>query len=751
MKARIIIFILGCFSAHFLMAQHPSLILTKAGVEQMRKEGVKSPLFSASLNEVQKEVDEYMAKGINVPMPKDLAGGYTHEQHKSNFFMLQKAGVLFQVTGNEDYARFIHETLKAYALLFPTFDRHPSERSYAPGKFFWQCLNDANWLVYVSQAYDCIYDWISEEERNDLNSKLFRPMADFLSVETPQFFNRIHNHSTWANAAVGMIGLVMDDEELIQRALYGLKSSDLKLTQVDNDGGSILQEGQQEAGFIAQIDFAFSPDGYFTEGPYYQRYAMYPFLIFGQALANKRTGLKIFEHRNGLLINAVYALLYQTNSEGEFFPINDAQKGMSIYSRELITAVSTAFHYGNKDEALLSIIADQGKVSLDDAGLEAALVLEKANVKPFVKPSIQFTDGPNGDEGGVGILRQYANEDELTLVMKYAKHGMGHGHFDQLSFLYYLNGDEIIQDYGAARWVNIEQKSGGGYLNENKTWAKQTVAHNTLVINNASQFGGNVTEADKYHGEPYLFNGTDENLKVVSAKNNQVYENTGLHRSMVMIKHPSFENPILLDLFRVTSTGQNDYDLPLLYQGQLMKTSFDFEIHESMEKLGSSDGYEHLWNEAEAPLTEGTSQVSWFNKNRFYTQSFVSTAQDKMIHARLGATDPEFNLRRDPILITRRTTTGNTLFASILEVHGAYSTVSEIATNTYSQIQQLEILRNDEQYSLVAFTHKNGGSWVFAISNNDNAAEAKHEVVQNGEKFAWKGSFHLFDQSSNQK
>ena len=733
------------------MAQHPSLILTKAGVEQMRREGTKSPLFSASLNEVQKEVDEYIAKGIKVPVPKDLAGGYTHEQHKSNFLMLQKAGVLFQVTGNEDYARYIHETLKAYALLFPTFDRHPSERSYAPGKFFWQCLNDANWLVYVSQAYDCIYDWISEEERNDLNSKLFRPMADFLSVETPQFFNRIHNHSTWANAAVGMIGLVMDDEELVQRALYGLKSSDLKSTQVDNAGGSILQEGQEEAGFIAQIDFAFSPDGYFTEGPYYQRYAMYPFLIFAQALANKKPDLKIFEHRNGLLIKAVYALLYQTNSEGEFFPFNDAQKGMSVYSRELITAVSTAFHYGHKDEALLAIVADQGKVSLDDAGLEAALALEKANVKPFVKPSIMFTDGPNGDEGGIGILRQYANKDELTLVMKYAKHGMGHGHFDQLSFLYYLNGDEIIQDYGAARWVNIEQKSGGGYLNENKTWAKQTVAHNTLVINNASQFGGNVTEADKYHGEPYLFNATDENLKVVSAKNNQVYKNTGLHRSMVMIKHPSFENPILLDLFRVTAKGQNNYDLPLLYQGQLMKTSFDFEVHESMEKLGNSDGYEHLWNEAEAKLTKGTSQVSWFNKNRFYTQSFVSTTKDKIIHARLGATDPEFNLRRDPILITRRTTTGNTLFASILEVHGAYSTVSEIATNTYSQIQQLEILRNDEQYSLVAFTHKNGGSWVFAISNNDNAAEAKHEVVQNGEKFAWKGSFHLFDQPSNQK
>ena len=38
----------------------------------------------------------------------------------------------------------------------------------------------------------------------------------------------------------------------------------------------------------ANVDEPFSPDGYFTEGPYYQRYASYPFLIFAQALENKK-------------------------------------------------------------------------------------------------------------------------------------------------------------------------------------------------------------------------------------------------------------------------------------------------------------------------------------------------------------------------------------------------------------------------------------------------------------------------------
>lgn len=731
-------------------AQHPSLIVNQDGVKQMREAKSVAPLFYTSLQAAKQEVDAYIQKGVKVPVPKDLAGGYSHEQHKQNFFMLQKAGVLFQVTENETYANYISETLKAYAKLFPTFDRHPATRSYAPGKFFWQCLNDANWLVYVSQAYDCIYDWLPEADRNKLNKELFRPLADFLSTETPQFFNRIHNHSTWANAAVGMIGLVMDDEELVERALYGLKSSDLQIAQTDNDGGAIIQTGQKEAGFLAQIDFAFSPDGYFTEGPYYQRYAMYPFLIFAQALANKRPDLKIFEYRDRLLINAVYALLYQTNTAGEFFPINDSQKGMSVHSRELVTAVSTAFHYGKQDKSLLSIIQDQGRVSLDDAGLSAALAIAKGQISAFVKPSIEFMDGPKGDEGGVGILRQKSQEDEFTLVMKYAKHGMGHGHFDQLSYLYYLNGEEVIQDYGAARWVNIEQKDGGGYLKENKTWAKQTVAHNTLVINQVSQFGASVKEADQHYGTPYLFDGDNENIKVVSAKNDKVYEGTALQRTMVMIQDKAFANPIVLDLFRVNSKTENNYDLPLLYMGQLMKTSFDLSPQSTMETMGKDFGYQHLWSEANTPLKAGTQQFSWFHNNRFYTHTFVSTDKDQVIHARLGANDPEFNLRRDPVLITRRTTTGNTLFASILEVHGAYSTVTEIATDTYSQIQQLEILRNDDKYSLVRFMNLEGESWVFAIANDENATKAKHEVELAGSQFNWTGAYHLFSESTNQ-
>ncbi|MEL7145949.1 MAG: heparinase, partial [Bacteroidota bacterium] len=139
--------------------EHPSLILTVAGVEAMNSDLGKIPLFDQTLEKVKKQVDAELKAGIDVPVPKDLAGGYTHERHKANFFTMQKAGVLFQITGEERYAIYIRDMLLAYAEMYPKLGKHPATRSYARGKFFWQCLNDANWLVYTSRKRNHRPDW----------------------------------------------------------------------------------------------------------------------------------------------------------------------------------------------------------------------------------------------------------------------------------------------------------------------------------------------------------------------------------------------------------------------------------------------------------------------------------------------------------------------------------------------------------------------------------------------------------------
>lgn len=719
-------------------SEHPNLILTESGVERMRENVGQVPLFDKSLASVKQQVDAEIAMGIDTPIPKDFSGGYTHQRHKQNFFIAQKAGVLYQILGDEKYAKYIRDMLFQYEAMYKDLPLHPQERSYARGKLFWQCLNDSNWLVYMSQAYDAIYNYLSKDERQTLETNLFRPFADFISIENPQFFNRVHNHSTWGIAAVGMIGLVMNDEELIQRALYGIDDDGLEVGGKDNDGGTIKVEGQRK-GFFANLEEPFSPDGYYTEGPYYQRYAMYPFLIFALAMENNRPDLKVLQHKDNVLLKGVDALLNLSDADGEFFPLNDGQKGMSYYSASLVTAVDLAYFYGNKDPQLLSIVEKQGQVLLQESGLAAAIGVRDGKAKPYLKGSVNLSDGINGKQGGIGVLR-HGNED-LTLVFKYAAQGLSHGHYDKLSFSLYEKGEEVLQDYGLARFVNIEQKGGGNYLKENTTWAKTTIAHNTLSINQQKHFGGVYDVASQHHSELFTFDANKDNVKVVSATEENAYPGTFMHRTMAVIKEESFEKPYLLDIMRVTSDSENQYDLPFYYLGQVIDNNFDYQSPTSLHPLGEENGYQHLYVEGQGSAVEGNTKFSWLGAGKYYTLTMLTDAQDDIYLTRIGANDPEFNLRREAGIMLRREKTQDTVFVSVVEPHGSYSPVSESSKNSKSSIAKLELVLNSAKYTGVSIVDVKGKNQLFIIANSDNSDTAEHAVTIDGETYRWTGPY----------
>lgn len=722
---------------------HPRLVLTAEGVSSIKSNLKKLPLLNKSLKEAIAEVDKDMANGIEVPVPKDMAGGYTHERHKKNYLILQKAGVIFQITGDKKYAAFIRDMLMQYAKLYPTLPQHPEKRSYARGRLFWQALNDANWLVYMSQAYDCIYDWLKPEDRKVLEHDLFRPYADYLSVESPQFFNRIHNHSTWGIAGVGMIGLVMNDKELIDRALYGLKDDRIGKDQKDNDGGLIKLPGQPGAGFFVQLDYLFSPDGYYTEGPYYQRYALYPIMLFAESIENCRPDLKIFDYRDHILSKSLFAILNLTDSEGQFFPINDAQKGMSYLSRELVSAVDIIYHFGGKDLALLSIAKKQKNVMLDYTGYSVAKGLSEKREQPFIKKSVELSDGPNGDQGGVGIIRAGKSKDELCLVMKYTSQGMGHGHFDKLSFSMYDNGKEVIQDYGAARFVNIDQKFGGAYLPENNTWAKQSVAHNALTINGTSHFKGDFETGNKFHSDPYFFNAGSKEIQIMSAKDTNAYPGITMHRTIAVIEDKAFEKPLVIDVFRIQSEQQNQYDLPYYFMGQVMSADFEYSVPSMLSPLGKDFGYQHLWKTGEGKSQNRNAKLNWFSNERFYTLTAVVSPGDDLLFAQLGAADPSFNLRHDQSFIIRKNKEKSTIYVSVIEANGHYDPVNEISANSFSNITDVDILFNSEKYTVLTFAHKSGKKWTLTLSNEDASATMNHHLEIAGRNFDWIGPFKL--------
>ena len=616
---------------------------------------------------------------------------------------------------------------------------HPTNRSYATGKIFWQCLNDANWLVYVSQAYDCIYNYLSKEERDHLETDLFRPFADFLSIENPKFFNRIHNHSTWANAAVGMIALVMNDEALINRALYGLKDDGIDETAVDNDGGYIKVKGGRKAGFLAQLDYSFAPDGYFTEGPYYLRYAIFPFLVFAKSLENHRPELNILDYRQSILEKAVYALLLQTDAQGQFFPLNDSQKGMSWDARELITAINLIYAYKGNDPTLLSIAKAQDKVIIDDTGFAVAKGMTEGKAEPFIRKSIIFGDGKLGNEGGVAVIRK----GSTCMVMKYSAQGMGHGHFDKLSYSLYDDLGEILQDYGAVRWVNIDQKGGGRYLPEYKTFGKQSIAHNTLVVDETSHYNASVKKGEMHHPEIYYSNTKNPSCQIISAVDNHAYEDTDMQRTLVMISDASFVNPIVVDVIRGNSKEPKRFDLPHWYMGHLLSTNviYDKELVQ-LSPLGDAYGYEHIWKEANGTVEDDFLQLNWFGNGKFYTMSSTVMPEDEFIFGRSGANDPNFNLRNDPVFIHRRDYQKATTYANIIESHGHYDPISEIPIQPYSTIKNIKLVFDNEEYTVVQFSNSEN-NWTFAISNLNNDENQNHQIQIEDEQLSWSGVFNL--------
>ena len=718
-------------------SQHPSLILTKQGVKDIRANLGSIPIFDETLAAAQKEIDDEIAAGIETPIPVDYSGGYTHVRHKRNMVVLQKAGVLYQILDDEKYAKYVKDMLMQYEEMYKTLPLHPKTRSYARGKLFWQCLNDSNWLVYVSQAYDCVYNYLSEEERNKLESHLFRPFADHISIDSPQFYQRVHNHSTWGNAAVGMIGLVMNDQELIDRALYGIKGVDLDKKAKDDDGGFLNKEGK--AGFLANIEEPFSPDGYYNEGPYYQRYAMYPFLIFAEGLHNVKPELKIFEYKEGVLLKSINALLNLSDVDGDFFPLNDGQKGMSYYTSALVTAVDISYHYGNKDPGLLSIAKEQDRVLLDDSGLAVALGIKNGKAESFNKKSINLSDGPNGTQGGVAILR---NED-IELVFKYAAQGSSHGHYDKLSYSLYEKGEEILQDYGLARFVNIEQKGGGNYLKENKTWAKQTIAHNTVTQNETSHFNGKYEIGSQHHSVLNYFSSENEEVQVASAKESNAYPGTEMLRTMAIIKDEDFEKPFMLDIMKVTSNKANKYDFPYYFLGQVIQTNFDYKAPQTLAALGDKNGYQHLFVEGTAKASNENSKLSWLNNGNFYTLTTLSNTNDELLFTRIGANDPEFNLRREAALMLRRKNTKNTLFVSTIESHGSYSPVTESAINSNSSIKELKVVLDSDVYTAIEITNVNGKTKLFITANTNASKEATHNVKIKDKDYQFTGTYYF--------
>jgi len=681
----------------------------------------KYPLLDKSIAEDRATMDSAFAHPIDVPQPGE-AGGYAHERHKQNYLEMETAGILFRVTGDARYATFVRDMLEKYAILYPTLGPHPLAKDQAPGKLFHQSLNEANWLLATAVAYDCIHDWLKPAERARFEKNIFRPMADWISVSQAKEFDRIHNHGTWATAAVGSIGYAMGDTSYVNRALYGTKR--------DRTGG-----------FLRQLDLLFSPDGYYMEGPYYVRYALLPFFQFAEAVNRRQPALGIYEYRGQILKKALYSALETSFPNGIFPPINDASRTMAITSREVVLALDLAYKRYGANANLLGDAAIQSEVILNPAGLAVAKDMSAARSTPRTNwGSVEFTDGSTGEDGGLGILRSGTGPDATMLLMKYGVHGGGHGHFDQLHFILFDGGREVVPDYGFSRWINVEPKFGGRYLPENDTYAKQTIAHNTVVVDETSQSRAKQKMADSLSGRRSFFSSADPSIQVMSARADSQYPGVGMQRTMFLIRDRRLAYPVVVDLYRLSSSREHRYDYPIHFRGQLIATNVKYSADSARQvPLGGAFGFQHIWREAEGPAPQSV-QMTWLDGNRYYSAITAAGDGARVVFGRTGANDPSFNLIDEPMMIIRQRAT-NQLFASAIEPHGYFSEPAERSDQARPHLRQVQVLHDDAETSIVAVTGDDNIRWTIMVSNLPASATTVHRVTVGGRTYEWSGNF----------
>ena len=703
-------------------AQHPITFFTKAGAEAVKKDLSKYPLLSRSFREIKLEVDAWLGKEIDVPLPKDAAGGYTHERHKSNYVLMYNAGLLFNLTNDTRYAKLVKDVLLKYAVLNPALKKHPQATSSSPGRIFWQALNDANWLVYSGMAFDMVRNALTPAEIKAIETGAFKPEVEYITKDLKKWFDLIHNHGVWACAGVGMVGLATGNKEYVDMALYG----------TDKNGKS---------GFLAQMDQLFAPDGYYTEGPYYVRYAILPFYLFANALHHARPELKIFEHRNRILQKALLAGLQQTNLDGRFFPLNDAIREKDYTTNEMVTAMGIAWEVYGRNDVLLPVAKKQDRVSLSKGGAAIAAAVAGNKVPEFFPyTSIEYTDGVNGTEGGLSLLRNGKASDLSTLIFKYTSHGLSHGHFDRLNVVFYDKGNEIITDYGSARFVNVEQKYGGRYLPENDAYAAQTIAHNTIVVDEASHFNANEKASEQFHPVKLYSNLKEPAAQVICARETNAYKNVELVRTLYLLQLKDGRK-IIVDIFNANSPEIHQFDLPFHYNGQLISSSVPYHAFTGMqEPLGKSNGYQFLWKEAEATVYNSTAQLTFLNGQSYYTISSYVKDTARLLFARLGANDPNFNLRREPCWIIRKHGKDQ-VFVNVIEMHGRFDPVAESSSKSSSSVKEIKLLRNDRFYSIVMITI--GDEVLYIAQSNSNVdTGAKHSITNPGwPLFEWTGPY----------
>lgn len=661
---------------------HPNLLLNSAEIEEIKGKVKRYAWARQAYASLKAKADEWAARTISVP---DTGGGFYHAadpaehlitvEHYALSEAARDMGLMFQFTNETRYRDQTKAILLAYADKYLTYEVHDKakrtgDEARAGGRATSQGINEATWVIPLAWAYDLIYNDLAPEARARIESELLRPAAEIIMDNN----EGRHNHQTWYNAGVGVIGFVLNDKDLIWYALE-----------------------KPDSGHYYQMKASITADGMWYEGSMHYQFfvlnALFPFME-----AAHHAGLDVYQDP---AYKSLFDFMLDFADASLNLPTLNDGRLVSLTEPDRATYYEIALRrFG--DERYAAVLQTS-----DRSDLNALLygVGELPSVDMPTWRSRHFS-GAN-----LAVLRAGKGADSLQAVLNIMGYQGGHSHPDQLGLVFYGLGQTLIPDSGSIKYrvpAHVE-------------YFKQSVAHNLLVVDGQSQQPSSPPKLRAFVNSP--------SLQVATATTGEAYPGVRFIRTLLLT------DEYLIDIFDAESEAEHTYDWVMRSLGTLSTNGFDPQPASAPPV--NANGYDYLENVRVAgPVEAGRQTFKWqVDPNRTVRLDQFSQSGDHHFFADGLIAADKNDVIADatvPLLLARRTA-ANTEYVSIIQPYGEQPVINDINELTVLDADG-QALQPDDAFGLQIHQCRGRTDLLMLAQNSD--PKQLGELVMDG-RLAW--------------
>jgi hypothetical protein len=434
----------------------PRLFFTPERIERFRRRIEEEKVLRQAWLKLRERADHLLNQQL---VSKEHAEGGTGQHGNYGrpsgqvVNMASTLGLAYRMTGEERYAEKLRQALIHYGGL----RRWAGDAKRDPP---WHSeLNTARFCYAYAMGHDCIYDFLSHEDRRAIaqsmiNLGILPSLNDWILPD-----ERIHaldsmGHNWWS-VCVSMAGLaalsLLGDEPQAQEWAERVSDS---FPEWFHYGGNVLQN--KTANFDAK--------GAFYESVSYANYALSEYLLFRLAYSNARPNSKPPD----------IPLLHKA---GDFFSANFGDSSLTATGARTLRLLLANGYEAQEYHWYISR-TDPG---LDDpVALVCCQTQAKTSAPEDLPTSVCYSDI------GWAIMRS-SWEDDATMMAVKSGFTWNHAHPDAGSFILFHAGKPLIIDSGNCSYSRPEYS----------TYYRQSKAHNVILFNGQGQNPEDCTRGDR--------------------------------------------------------------------------------------------------------------------------------------------------------------------------------------------------------------------------------------------------------------